>query len=76
MAQIHVVTMTGIILSLLMAMWYLGIAYGVYKTRIRLLNVIDKTPNDVAGSRNAMIVRAVKVYILDKFKEGEQKWNK
>ena len=57
----------------LIAMLMIGVALGTYRTRMRLLNMIGRMPNDVVGSRNAIIVRTVRLYILGKFEEGEKK---
>lgn len=60
---------------LLIAMFALGWVWGQYRTRMRLLRLIGGVPNDLVGIRNIIVVRSVRLHILDKFEKGEQKWN-
>lgn len=59
----------------LTGVFVIGVAWGQYRTRMRLLRLIGKIQNDMYGIKYLVMVRSIRLYILDKFEEGEKKWN-
>lgn len=56
-------------------MFLVGVAVGKYRVTTRILKLIRDIPNDLFGEKHSYIVRNTRLHILDKFEEGERKWN-
>ncbi len=59
----------------LTGVFVVGIAWGQYRTRTRLLRLIGKIQNDMYSIKYSATGRSLILYILDKFEEEEKKWN-